>query len=24
VTKIATGAGFGSDHRYLLATVAVR
>jgi endonuclease/exonuclease/phosphatase (EEP) superfamily protein YafD len=24
VTKIATGPGFGSDHRYLLATVAVR
>jgi len=24
VTKIATGSGFGSDHRYLLATVAVR
>jgi endonuclease/exonuclease/phosphatase (EEP) superfamily protein YafD len=24
VTRIATGAGFGSDHRYLLATVAIR
>jgi endonuclease/exonuclease/phosphatase family metal-dependent hydrolase len=24
VTKIATGPGFGSDHRYLLATVAIR